>query len=141
MRKITKITPTSNGRIWMASVNDGQCFAYETPQIAHDVAQRYCDEQNAKAAEPKPPEGFEFSEKPGVVDDNGLALAWFQNANGIKGFVCYRAETTLPVYWLVPAAPKRETREEAEKRWKDYRWNNIEHSHYGSFMRGAGFEP
>lgn len=118
-------------------------FRHDTCHGAVECAQRYCDEQNAKAAETKPPEGYEFSITPGVLDHRGWALAWFDGIelNGGRGPQRFASHpiSCLPHgnRWLVPAAPKKETREEAINRWvADRNWTN-----YEAFMRGAGFEP
>lgn len=55
-------------------------------------------------AKPTPPEGFAFSDAPGLVDQCGVALGWNDS-----GFCLRRhwGSNCIPaVRWLVPAAPK-----------------------------------
>ena len=61
--------------------------------------------RNAEAEEPKPPDGFEFSETPGLVDPQGFALTWSTLCGfGLRDARVY-ASVSLPAHrrWLVPA--------------------------------------
>lgn len=113
-------------------------FLGESYHVAASLAQEYCDRRSAKAAEPKPPEGFAFSDKPGVVDQAGHALAWCP----VGGFASFPPRGGLPggERWLVPATARRETREEAEKRAAQC-VPRLSYPECRAFMRGAGFEP
>lgn len=143
--KLVNCTSSIGMTRWLALVPNGlasenDLFWGDTCAEAHDAAQRYCDEQNAKAAKPKPPEGFAFSDKPGFTDSACYALA-YDTVDGTLQLAPGPSDAAIPTdwEWLAPAALKRETRKEAEKRYRE---------HYGcfsvgydAFMLGAGFKP
>lgn len=156
---------------WDAATSDGSRFlGFAHPGAVCASAQRYCDEQNAKAAEPKPPEGFAFSDEPGLAGPDGEVLVWVPGY-GFEAMNPRRMDmrTTPRPRWLVPAAskapeseallkrrienqlhvieqlreelaaaPKKETREEAEERFEaqSRSWGPY---FKGAFMAGAGF--
>lgn len=113
-----------------------QVFADVTNDIKKMLDE--CAEPNTKPEEPKPPEGFAFSDKPGVVDSSGCALAWAEFPSG--GTFVHPPCSHGAHRWLVPAAPKQETKEAATIRFINWWRGGSDPLVLKAFLVGAGIE-
>lgn len=95
---------------YLATVSDGRTlgrFLDDTFDGALAMARAECERRNTEAEEPKAPEGYEFSARPGTKDAEGCALAWSKDG-------CFWRLESLDdgpleqnrCRWLIPAKPK-----------------------------------